>query len=711
MVDLATLRKKAALAPSDEHEMISRADIESLIQEIESHQFELAVRSSELRQTQAEHEALRERYYDLYMDAPVGYVIVDIDGQIDDVNMRACQLLGEERKYVVHQSLAKYFDDQSRARFFELLKTIFDSDQPQHAELKLRSPHADNAPIYVTVAAQTFMDNQRHLARLTLTNISEQVAMQHQLEESEYFAHSIVDALAAHIAILDEHGAIMAVNNAWQSFATENGVSLTKVGPGINYLDVLQAVDPTSTDWETAQAVLAGMRQVMSGDIQSFSREYPCHAAEQKRWFVVRVTRFAGNGPLRLVVAHEDITQRVLIEQRLVDDNNQLEELVAERTQQLQRLNHRMNTVLSNVSNPVLLVHENGHIDITNPAFDRKLGYEPDELFGQSMWGIFDEAHHPALLAAFEAARNREDLQPVEARLIAKDGTTFDAEVSLNGVPGNGGHMVCTLYDISHLKEMDRLKDDFISMVSHELRTPVTSMMLGSSALERYYDRLTEEQKLRKLSQITQQAQILTELVTSILDISRFVAHQGQRSADNVDVVQTLRDVVSELSGQVEAKQQQLDVEIVNGITCIHGERFDLVRVWRNLLSNAIKYTAEGGSITARLYGARTSGHYRRPDLSAFGDRIPADLDSGRYIIGIVEDNGHGIRPQDLPQLFTRFFRGWAAGTNITGTGLGLSLVRDLLQLYGGDIAVNSELGVGTTFCFWLTADETGEKE
>jgi signal transduction histidine kinase len=92
------------------------------------------------------------------------------------------------------------------------------------------------------------------------------------------------------------------------------------------------------------------------------------------------------------------------------------------------------------------------------------------------------------------------------------------------------------------------------------------------------------------------------------------------------------------------------------------------------------------------------------PDLTGFDGNLPDDLTSGRYVIGMVADNGRGIPPEDQLELFTRFFRGGAAGTNIPGTGLGLSLVRELLQLYGGDITLSTKLGVGTAFCFWLLA-------
>jgi PAS domain S-box-containing protein len=531
-------------------------------------------------------------------------------------------------------------------------------------------------------------------------------AVEQKLREAEQFARATVDALSAHIAILDEQGTILSVNAAWTQFAAQNNGQPGAVGVGVNYLDVLRAVDPASPDAAAAQAMLDGIQQVLRGEREQYMLEYPCHAPDEERWFMARVTRFAGSESKHIVVAHENITERVQAQRQLSAFNAHLSSLVEQRTEQLQRLNQRMTTVLNHVSNPVLLAHGDGTIDITNPAFDRKLGYAPDELFGQPLWSIFESSCQPLIKDALRAADPASG-RPFQVRLLTSAGAPLDAEASLARVSDGGDYVICTLYDITHLKEMERLKDEFVSLVSHELRTPISSIVLSAETLNRFYERLSEEQIRRKLANIETQGHRLGEMVTAILDMNRLEARHGQHGQEPVPVDQVLREVVAEFEAAIAHKQQHLDVYISNSRLLLLGERFDLVRIWRNLISNAVKYTPDGGQITVSLYGASSSdtAKQRLPDLRAFAATAPPDLRSGRYIIGLVTDNGHGIRPQDMPQLFSRFFRGWATATNITGTGLGLSLVRDLLRLYGGDIAVQSELGTGTTFCFWLPVD------
>ena len=133
------------------------------------------------------------------------------------------------------------------------------------------------------------------------------------LRESERFAISTIDALPAHICVLDETGTIIAVNRAWREFAAKNPPGLGNLAEGANYLAVCgAALGPSAGE---AAAFATGIRQVMRREAESFAMEYPCHAPHERRWFIGRVTRFHGEGPLRVVVSHDNITERKLAEE------------------------------------------------------------------------------------------------------------------------------------------------------------------------------------------------------------------------------------------------------------------------------------------------------------------------------------------------------------------------------------------------------------
>ncbi len=148
-------------------------------------------------------------------------------------------------------------------------------------------------------------------------------------DRSDRFASSIVDALSAHVAILDETGTIIAVNRASRAFAEANPPIASNVFEGANYLRVCETADGPNAD--QAAAIAGGIRDVMSGREQDFALEYPCHSAEEERWFIARVTRFRGEGPMRVVVAHENITARRRAENDL-EKRAHLAELTAEVT-------------------------------------------------------------------------------------------------------------------------------------------------------------------------------------------------------------------------------------------------------------------------------------------------------------------------------------------------------------------------------------------
>jgi len=140
--------------------------------------------------------------------------------------------------------------------------------------------------------------------------------------QSEHFARATIDALTAHICILDETGTIIAVNESWRAFARANQLTTQQAGLGVNYLAVCGAA--TGPDAQIAAAFAAGMRAVMRGERDEFGLEYPCHSPAEQRWFFGRVTRFAGPGPVRLVVAHENITKRKQAEEALHKMSGQL---------------------------------------------------------------------------------------------------------------------------------------------------------------------------------------------------------------------------------------------------------------------------------------------------------------------------------------------------------------------------------------------------
>lgn len=168
-------------------------------------------------------------------------------------------------------------------------------------------------------------------------DITERKQAEAALKASERFSRETLDALTTSIAILDETGAIVEVNRSWREFARANGVDPARVSEGVNYLAVCDAA--VGEDAEEGSMVASCIRSIMRGERDFYVIEYPCHSPDEKRWFTVRITKFNGEGPLRIVVAHENITERKLAEEELTKLNLALEERVYQRTAELQLAN------------------------------------------------------------------------------------------------------------------------------------------------------------------------------------------------------------------------------------------------------------------------------------------------------------------------------------------------------------------------------------
>lgn len=137
------------------------------------------------------------------------------------------------------------------------------------------------------------------------------------LRDSERTARAVVDALTAHIAIVDENGCILAVNARWREFANKSGVPLMGVCEGVNYLAVCDAANPLENP--EAAMIATGIRNVLAGVGAEFAADYACHSPTEERWFTMRVTPFPGEGPRRAVISHENITERIRLEREVLE--------------------------------------------------------------------------------------------------------------------------------------------------------------------------------------------------------------------------------------------------------------------------------------------------------------------------------------------------------------------------------------------------------
>lgn len=366
--------------------------------------------------------------------------------------------------------------------------------------------------------------------------------------------------------------------------------------------------------------------------------------------------------------------------------------------------------ILNGLNDALVVIDSQYRIRKTNPAFDRWFGYDSQYTLDQDVCLLTDPDDYVQLRNAIHTAWWTRKPQTLQMVLIGSGGRQLDADIAVSHIAHELGYFALSIRDISHLREQAEKKDLFISMASHELRSLVGSSMLTLEMLLTYYDRITDEQRRQKLQHIRQQVLSMAEMVNSVLDVTQFDM-QTHAHGDQISMIETLEDVIGELQPTAESRAQKI-IPLIGDVSLnIKGDVADIKRIWRNLIGNALKYSRIGQSVEVGLYRSTPANdeEWRRTnfplDLSCV--KLPDIFRTTECVLGIVKDYGHGMRREDIPRLFNRFYRGWAAATDIPGTGLGLSLVRDILRAYDGDIMVFSQEGEGSTFCFWLPIDDT----
>ncbi len=354
------------------------------------------------------------------------------------------------------------------------------------------------------------------------------------------------------------------------------------------------------------------------------------------------------------------------------------------RTEQALRLSEaRTRAVIEHMPTGLIIVSDQGRIETVNSAAESIFGYTREELMGQ-----------PFAMLMAEEAGDRGKLLEQDKRLEPgriwewegrrKQGGTFPFELAFYDLPVTQGRwFAAKIRDISERRELDRLKNEFVSTVSHELRTPLTAIR-GSLSLLQGGVVGTIDKQARELIHIAHtNVERLIRLVNDILDIEKMEAGRLELTLAQIESSQAIFTTVEGLRGMAQVAEVRLVVEDGAPLS-VWGDFDRLVQVLTNLVSNAIKFSPPQGSITIRF-----------------------EQVAGRRVRFSVVDQGHGISPEQQHKLFGKFQQLDASDNRKKGgTGLGLAISKAIVELHGGRIGVDSQPGRGSTFWFELPEAE-----
>lgn len=244
------------------------------------------------------------------------------------------------------------------------------------------------------------------------------------------------------------------------------------------------------------------------------------------------------------------------------------------------------------------------------------------------------------------------------------------------------------------LRELDKLKSNFLATVSHELRTPLTSIIGYSEMLESGIAGEMNEEQLDFVQTIHGKGDQLLALITSLLDLSKL--EQGVMSVrpEPLDVAAITRDIAKTFAPHALKKGVHVVTEVGDDLPSIDGDPVRMKQVLSNLAENAVKFTPEGGTVT---FGVHATEMDSDEEDGALGFALMAE--PRRAVAFVVRDTGVGLPAVELPRIFDAFYQVDGSSTRAHGgTGLGLSIVKRLVDAHHGTVVVTSEVGVGTTF-------------
>jgi len=605
----------------------------------------------------------------------------DLNSIITSWNKGAENIFGYPAGEMIGTSILRLIPADRQAEENQILGKIRQGKSVLHFDTLRQTK--DGRMIDVSITASPIKDAGGHAIGVSKVarDISNRKQAAAELLESRRFLRSTLDALSSHIAILDEHGTIVEVNAAWNRFARENQF-IGNHGVGDNYLKVCDSVSGDCS--EEANSVAIGIRAVMAGQQAEFHLEYPCHSSQERRWFVVRATRFAGDRPVRVVVAHENITERKLAEGSLRESE--------EKFRQIAETVHEVFWITDSTMHQIIYV---------SPAYEKIWGRTCASLYATPRQWL--EVIHPedgGRVAQAAAAILTSGSYDATYRILRPDKTErwiHDKGFPVRSAAGEIYRIVGTAEDITEKRKLEDAYRQAQKMesigqlaggIAHDFNN-ILAAILGNLYLARM-DAAGQPAILEHLEQISEAGRRATELVKQILAFSRHAKPEREPLKLNDIVIEALKLLRSSLPAtiRIETSLTEMPVVLANA-TAIH-------QVIMNLGTNAWHALRDQTGVL--------KVEMRELVLDEDFVETHPDLRPGRYVQLSVSDTGCGMDPAMLEHIFEPFFTTKGVGE---GTGLGLAVVHGIMKSHDGGISVYSQPGEGTTFHLYFPAIAT----
>jgi signal transduction histidine kinase/PAS domain-containing protein/ActR/RegA family two-component response regulator len=637
-----------------------------------------------------------------------GVIGVDATGRVTFINDKAVKDAELSDIEAIGQPIGQVLP-------FVNLQTRLPADNPVLRAMRERRPVTISSPLALaredhhtlldaTATPILSEDDSVAGAVLVVRDGSERAQAEKVLEASRSVFRAVLDALPTQVALLDRQGLIVETNAAWRQSAVATDGSGRPCGVGTSYPDAC------GEDTSDGEAIAAGIRSVIDGERPNFSTAHRCNGTPPL-WLQMHVAVLDGQSPVRAVVAHEDVSERVQSESRMHRQSDQLRRLasVANLVNAAQDVRSVLGLVTAGACEIVDADLAATHV-VVGGADGLELGAEArggegqpvTARSGQSTWGTAPcgsvtqttsltgaQLESDPAWRTFLQGCGYHDVPSgwMGAPLVGIDGkqlgmlhllgrgsafTDQDASIVTQLARLAAGAIEnAWLYE--ELREGDRRKDEFLATLAHELRNPLAPMRSAIEIIRR-----ADEGPPRQDAVAVLERQVLqmVRLIDDLLDISRITKGKLDLRLERLDLGAVIRHAVESSRPVIEAGEHELVLALPLEPIILRADHARLSQVFANLLNNAAKYSEPRGRIEVTL------------------ETSPRDA------IVQIRDSGIGIEPEMLPRVFDMFVQEDQTLERARGgLGIGLTLVRSIVELHGGRVEASS-LGTGQGSCF-----------
>src|SRR3989339_442203 len=435
---------------------------------------------------------------------------------------------------------------------------------------------------------------------------------------------------------------------------------------------------------------------------------FETYVAPLSRWFLVSVFSPQKNF---FVALFQNITDRKQIEKNLENAKiaavNVLDDLFVEKSK-VETAKAKEEAILMSIGDGLIATDEKGNTIFINKAAEKLLGIKNEEISGKSFFESTTIENEEGVAVPLEK-------RPIHMALatgttttttttttstgptyyyVRKDKTKFPAAITVTPVILSGKVIgaIGVFHDITKEREIDHAKSEFVSLASHQLRTPLTAIGWYVEMLQSGDAGVLNDKQNKYLSEIYTGNKRMVELVNALLNVSRMELGTFVVEPEPIDVALLMRSVVDEQKSQIEAKKIKLSEKYAKDLPLFNADPKLLRMVFQNLLSNSVKYTPEGDTIKIDIRLTSDPAHLTKNKVSNVKGKMSD-------VLITVADTGYGIPENQQDKIFTKFFRGDnVREKDVDGTGLGLYVVKSIIDHSGGKIWFGSEENKGTTF-------------